>query len=163
MICRCVLHSLTIIPHPLEFVKRFLKSFSKNFSVSFSLGAEVLVYYITSLFICQEVFQKFFQLFSWSFSRPSLHRLSTRAARWQLAYYSTSPSICQHLFLNFFHFGIGGRSVQILGIALVHYAQYNVNYTSMWDREMRLSHSFSTHGASQIGNLRFAKSRPHGP
>ena len=63
---------LSIIPHSLAFVKRFFKSFFKNFFNRFSAGAEVPKYYITSSRVCQEVFQKFFQLFSWFFSRPSL-------------------------------------------------------------------------------------------
>ena len=66
--CR-VLRSLTIISHRFRFVKGFFKSFLKTFFNRFSAGAEVPEYYITSSRVCQEVFQKFFQLFSCFFSQ----------------------------------------------------------------------------------------------
>ena len=112
-----VLRDSIIIPHLFPFVKRFLKSFLKNFRIfqkpfncSFQAGGEVPDYYITSSCVCQEVFQKFFQLFSRFFfgavfrSRSWRPLVDSPAAR-QLAYYSTFVSICQAFFDKFFQFG----------------------------------------------------------
>ena len=61
------------------------------------LSAEVPDYYITSLFICQEVFQKFFQLFSWFLS--GFFPFGKRPG-----YYITSLFVCQEVFQKFFNF-----------------------------------------------------------
>ena len=66
---RRVFRDLFIIPHLFPFVKRFLKSFSKIFAVffCFQLAAVFvaarcqLAYYSTFVFICQAVFDNFFQ------------------------------------------------------------------------------------------------------
>ena len=118
-----VLRDLIIIPHSQPFVKRFLKSFFQVFSKSFhsllASGEEVPEYYITSLFVCQEVFQKFFQLF-FVISFPRLP--SRLPARGQLAYYSTFGFICQQVFAKFFEFVDSVCFVQNKGIAFVHNA-----------------------------------------
>ena len=135
----------TIISQLFSFVKRFLKSFSKTFLVTFLGSLEVVpfakrpAYYITSLFVCQEVFQKFFQLFSWfSFGvvsrfgasirwlicsirvRRSLTAVSDSRCPWQLAYYSTSPLNCQGVFTKFFGFGSYRHRFQFLPLFVVH-------------------------------------------
>ena len=66
--------SLIIIAHLFSFVKRFFESFLSFFKLFLSLAfdsVEVrvacfqqLLYYSTSLFVCQEVFQKFLKFFS---------------------------------------------------------------------------------------------------
>ena len=66
-----VLRDSLIISHPFLFVKGFSKSFFQNFSRFFLnrslISAEVPDYYITTLFVCQEVFEKFFKNFSRDF------------------------------------------------------------------------------------------------
>ena len=81
----------TIISHLFPFVKRFFKSFFNFFRDLFggSLFAKQLAYYITSLSFCQEVFQKFFQLFSRYF--VSLSRFGASIRR------SVSPRSCAPL------------------------------------------------------------------
>ena len=106
-------------------LSRGFEKFFKNFFVTFVGSLEVVpfakrpAYYITSLFVCQEVFQKFFQLFRDFLSGlfavlrgpvsrlPRAPLLDSRCL-WQLAYYSTSPLNCQGVFTKFFHFGIFG-------------------------------------------------------
>ena len=71
--CR-VLHSPTIISQPFAFVKGFFKTFLSFFDffqavLPDSLQSGCEVHYITFGSLCQVPFQKFFQLFSWSFRR----------------------------------------------------------------------------------------------
>ena len=98
--CR-VLRDLHIISHSVLFVKGFFKSFSTFFKAlsirSPRLSAEVPDYYITSLFICQEVFQKFFNFFSWFLS--GFFPFGKRPG-----YYITSLFVCQEVFQSFFNF-----------------------------------------------------------
>ncbi len=55
---------LRIIPHLLRFVKGFLKTFFENFSKPFdAVCGGCADYYTITFFFCQEVFQKFFELF----------------------------------------------------------------------------------------------------
>ena len=56
-----------------------------------------LVYYTTSLSLCQGVFQSFFKLFS-----PACLSLACRSER--PVYYITSRSVCQEVFESFFKF-----------------------------------------------------------
>ena len=56
------------------------------------------VYYITFRFICQGVFQKFFQLFSWL----SVTRLSLRLFGGSVWHYITFSRFCQEVFQKFF-------------------------------------------------------------
>ena len=81
----------TIISHLFSFVKRFFKSFFNFFRDLFGglLFAKQLAYCITSLLFCQEVFQKFFQLFSRYF--VSLSRFDASIRR------SVSPRSCAPL------------------------------------------------------------------
>ena len=56
------------------------------------------VYYITFRFVCQGVFQKFFQLFSWL----SATRLSLRLFGGSVWHYITLSCVCQEVFQKFF-------------------------------------------------------------
>ena len=56
------------------------------------------VYYITFRFVCQGVFQKFFQLFSWL----SAARLSLRLFGGSAWHYITFSRLCQEVFQKFF-------------------------------------------------------------
>ena len=107
-----VLRDLIIIPHLFRFVKGFFKSFLSFFQELFQPflttrqpGGEVPEYYITFSRVCQEVFQKFFQLFFVILFRGCLPLSLLATARWQLAYYSTFIPICQAVFDKFFQFG----------------------------------------------------------
>ena len=103
--------SLISIPHLFSFVKGFLKSFFKFFQLSFPNHStrqscvrccccQQLLYCSTSLFVCQEVFQKFFELFSIFSFKPlgSPDLCSLFASRWQFGYYSTTFPFCQAFF-----------------------------------------------------------------
>ena len=108
--------------------------FSSSFRNRFSNRAEVLWYYITSLSICQEVFQKFFQLFSWysvslSFRFPLAGTSRWQPlSSWQLAHYSTSPPFCQAVFAKFFRFGVISNTVQSALTVFVHVWQFLLSF-----------------------------------
>ena len=95
-----VLRDLHIISHSVLFVKGFFKSFFNFFKAlsirSPRLSAEVPDYYITSLSICQEVFQKFFNFFRDPFGMLPFGK--------RPAYYITSLFVCQEVYQKFFNF-----------------------------------------------------------
>ncbi len=100
------------------FIEPFLKIKCKEFSRivcvslfsyqgSLFLSRWQLVYFITSVFVCQELFSSFLKIKCKEFSRIVCVSLfsyqgSLFLSRWQLVYFITSVFVCQELFSSFF-------------------------------------------------------------